>query len=121
MGSRHAAIVILILTLAMPDAAAVLDGKSINLTYYAPDLNTPLTRDPPYTFNGTVPTTFNGVITQFNMSVTDTNILINFTGPFSWDCCIPFNGWVLTVTDGTPIASVKVNPATTIRGFTLRW
>ena len=105
-----------ILCVVVPARSGVLDGQTVNLTYFSPTLSIP------YAYGGTftAPHTFNGFeFGQINVAVTDTNILVTFNGPFSFTCCPAYNGWVLTDETSGPITSVTVDPATNVTGFVL--
>jgi len=106
--------------MSLQGRAAEFDGKTVNLTFYEPNLSTVYTQAGGYTFSGVAPTTFNGVIGEFNVTVTDTNVLIKFfNGPFAFTCCVAYNGFVLTVEGSAPITAVKVNSATNVSGYAL--
>lgn len=103
-----------ILCAAMPARSGVLDGQTVNLTYFTPNLSTPFADGGTFT----VPHAFNGFeFGQINVDVADANILVTFNGPFSFTCCRAYNGWVLTDETSAPIASVTIDPSTNVTGF----
>ncbi len=118
-----------VLTAAAATAAhAGFVGRTLQATYYTPNLSTPYpsaTATPPVFTVGTAPaveTTFDVEgVTQIAVDFTDASLRLNFTTSLSNPTWNPasFNGLVFDVLAGGPLslASASIDPSSTLSGF----
>jgi hypothetical protein len=119
--TKFVAAAVLVLGLPSVAGATLLDGKTVNYQYYYPDLMSPYSNaDNGNKVVGAGIEVSNISDFQGTMDISDTNILIDFSGSASWNGS-SFNGWVLSDVLGAidAFTSVTINAATNLVGFDL--
>jgi hypothetical protein len=112
-----------------PLQASILAGHNITVTveYYEPGMiygsyysglvpGTPTVSIPIYSSSGPSDVWFNLDVSDSSIVATSFTRSGQWAGPSNWSG-ITFNGWVLKVDDGSPIAGITVDPSTNMIGF----